>query len=362
MKSKDKATFLDAIEELEKEKGIQKGELLERLKTGLLAAYKKDFNDQENIEIEIDQVTGDVKMFCEKLIIDDEVKVYNSTTEIPLTKAKEFKKRIKVGDYLKIELNADEFNRNAIQRAKSIIIQYVREQEKESICRQLKAVEHQIVNVVVRRIEDNGSLYVGMNGLDAIIPYRELTELDKIQVGDRLVAYIRNVDVTGKFPKVDITRTDDRLIYKLFEREIPEIASGNIIIKNIAREPGVKAKVALYSEDVNIDLKGSCIGKDGIRINNIINELNGEKIELVEWNDDQRIFVKNALYPAEIFSVEIVKNEDEIIAKVEVDSSQLTLAIGKKGVNSKLAGKLCKLRVNIEASDEDGQEEREEQE
>ncbi|QXW65988.1 transcription termination factor NusA [Streptobacillus moniliformis] len=362
MKSKDKATFLDAIEELEKEKGIQKGDLLERLKTGLLAAYKKDFNDQENLEIEIDQITGDVKMFCEKLIIDDEVKVYNETTEIPFSKAKNHRKRIKVGDYLKIELNADEFNRNAIQRAKSIIIQYIREQEKELICKQLTAIEHQIVNVIVRRIEENGSLYVGMNGLDLIIPQRELSSLDKIQVGDRLVAYIRSVDTNGRFPKVDITRIDDKLIHKLFEREVPEIASGIIVIKNIAREVGVKAKVAIYSEDPNIDLKGSCIGKDGVRINNIINELNGEKIELVEWNADQRIFVKNALYPAEIFSVEIVRNEDEIVAKVEVDPSQLTLAIGKKGVNSKLAGKLCKLRVNIEASDEVGEEEREEQE
>ncbi|WP_065107402.1 transcription termination factor NusA [Streptobacillus moniliformis] len=362
MKSKDKATFLDAIEELEKEKGIQKGDLLERLKTGLLAAYKKDFNDQENLEIEIDQITGDVKMFCEKLIIDDEVKVYNETTEIPFSKAKNHRKRIKVGDYLKIELNADEFNRNAIQRAKSIIIQYIREQEKELICKQLTAIEHQIVNVIVRRIEENGSLYVGMNGLDLIIPQRELSSLDKVQVGDRLVAYIRSVDTNGRFPKVDITRIDDKLIHKLFEREVPEIASGIIVIKNIAREVGVKAKVAIYSEDPNIDLKGSCIGKDGVRINNIINELNGEKIELVEWNADQRIFVKNALYPAEIFSVEIVRNEDEIVAKVEVEPSQLTLAIGKKGVNSKLAGKLCKLRVNIEASDEVGEEEREEQE
>lgn len=361
MKSKDKATFLEALEELEKEKGIKKEELLERLKTGLLAAYKKDFGDQENLEIEIDEITGDVKMFSSKIIIDDEVKEYNKTLEIRLSDAKNYKKRLKVGGTLRIELNADEFKRNAIQRAKSIIIQYVREQEKESTLKKLKSLEDQLVNLTVRRIEENGSLYVDMHGLDAMVSKRELSELDNYSVGDKFTAYLKSVEQTTKFPKITITRIDDKFLYKLFEREIPEIASGLITIKNISREPGVKAKVALYSEDENIDLKGSCIGKDGVRINTIINELNGEKIELVEWNKDLRIFVKNALYPAEIFSIEIVKNGEEIIAKVEVDSSQLTLAIGKKGVNSKLAGKLCKLKINVKASEENGQEEEEQE-
>ena len=365
MKSKDKATFLDALEELEKEKGIDRLELIERLKSGLLAAYKKDFNDQENISVDIDMVTGDVKMFAEKNIIEDVVKFYDPTIEIPLSKAKEYKKRIKVGDVIRIELNADEFRRNAIQRTKSIIVQYVREKEKEAINNKLSQVEGKLVNLTVKRIEPNGNLYLDMNGLDLTILKKELTEVDNFEVGDRFVGYIRSVNLTGKFPKVDLTRTDDRLVSKLLEREIPEIQSGLIEIKNVAREAGVKTKVAIYTEDPNVDLIGSCIGRDGVRINAILNELKGEKVELIEWNPDLRLFVKNALSPAELVSIEIVRNNEEIIAKVEVEPSQLTLAIGKKGVNTKLAGKLCKLRVNLEAYGEenDGEEEkREEQE
>lgn len=348
MKSKDKVSFLEAIFELEQEKGIVRGELFERLKTGLLAAYKKDYDDEENVEIEIDEVSGEVKMFSNKLVVEDFV-IYNSNVEIPISKAKELKKRIKVGDFIKLELSAEHFKRNAIQRTKSIIIQYVREQEKENIFKKFKSIEKNIVNALVKKVEDNGNLYVEINGLDATILKKELSGLDNFKKGDIIVVYIRSVEQALKYPKVDISRIDENLIYKLFEREIPEIANGLITIKNISREPGVKAKVAIYSEDKNIDLKGSCIGKDGIRINNIINEISGEKLELVEWNPDQRIFVKNALYPAEISSIEIVKNNEEIIARVEVDETQLTLAIGKKGINSKLAGKLCKLRINIEA-------------
>lgn len=361
MKSKDRVTFLDALEELEIEKGIEKGELLERLKSGLLAAYKKDFGDQENLEIDIDSFTGDVKMFSVRTIIDDEIKDYNETLEIRISDAKVYKKRIKVGDTIRVELNTDNFKRNAIQRAKSIIVQYVREKEKEAMIKQLQSIEHNIVDIVVKRVEENGNLYVNMSGIDAVVNKKELSALDNYVAGDKLVVYVKSIETTSKFPKVILSRLDDRLLYKLLEREVPEISNGIIEIKNISREPGVKSKIAIYSEDKNIDLKGSCIGKDGVRINSVINELNGEKIELVEWNEDQRIYVKNALYPAEIFSIEIVKNGEEIIARVEVDPSQLTLAIGKKGVNSKLAGKLCKLKINIEASEADVEENQEQE-
>ena len=336
---KDTAIFLDAIIELEKEKGIKREELFERLKAGLLAAYKKDFNDHENISVDITE-KGVVKMYSEKTVIDNIVKFYDKDLEIPLDEAKEYQKRAKIGDVIKIELKADGFKRNAIQRTKSIIVQYVREKEKEEVVRQFKMVE---------------------NDLDVTILKKELLPTDEFKAEDKFSAYVRTVDTNGKYPKVDLTRCDDKYLIKLFEREVPEIKQGLITIKGISRECGVKSKVAIYSEDKNLDIKGACIGKDSLRINNILNELNGEKIELVEWNEDLRVFVKNALYPAELNSVEIVRNDEEIIAKVEVDPSQLTLAIGKKGVNTKLAGKLCKLRVNIESSvDEYGEVETEE--
>ena len=235
------------------------------------------------------------------------------------------------------------------------------EKEKEEMIRQFKMVENEIVNLTVKRVEPNGNLYSDMNDLDVTILQKELLPTDDFKAGDKFSAYVRSVNVTGKYPKVDLTRCDDKYLAKLFEREVPEIKQGLVSIKGISRELGVKSKVAIYSEDKNLDIKGACIGKDSLRINNVLNELNGEKIELVEWNEDLRLFVKNALYPAELISVEIVRNDEEIIAKVEVDPDQLTLAIGKKGINTKLAGKLCKLRVNIESSvDEDGEVEAEE--
>ena len=357
---KDTAIFLDAIIELEKEKGIKREELFERLKAGLLAAYKKDFNDHENISVDITE-KGVVKMYAEKTVVENIVKFYDKDLEISLDEAKEHHKRAKVGDVIKIELKADGFKRNAIQRTKSIIVQYVREKEKEEMIRQFKMVENEIVNLTVKRVEPNGNLYSDMNDLDVTILQKELLPTDDFKAGDKFSAYVRSVNVTGKYPKVDLTRCDDKYLAKLFEREVPEIKQGLVSIKGISRELGVKSKVAIYSEDKNLDIKGACIGKDSLRINNVLNELNGEKIELVEWNEDLRLFVKNALYPAELISVEIVRNDEEIIAKVEVDPDQLTLAIGKKGINTKLAGKLCKLRVNIESSvDEDGEVEAEE--
>lgn len=360
MKSKDRNTFLDALEELEKEKGIDKNELIEKLKAGLLVAYKKDFDEEENLEVEIDMQTGDVKMFVNKLIVDDSVLDYNKNFEISLLKAKTIKKRAKVGETLKLELNTDNFKRNAIQRTKSMIIQFVREKEKETLINSMKQIEFKLVNMLVRKIEANGNIFVRINDIDAYILKRELSILDEYKVGDTLSAYVRKVDLTSKYPKVELTRLDDMFIQKLLEREIPEISNKNIEIKSIAREPGVKTKIAIFSNDPNIDLKGSCIGKDGVRINAIINELNGEKIELVEYDHDLRLFVRNALYPAEVFSAEVIKNNEELIAKVEVDESQLNLAIGKRGINVKLAGKLCSLKVNVTSytsSEEENKEE-----
>lgn len=358
MKSKDKTTFLEAIDELVKEKGINKLELLSRLEIGLLAAYKKDYNDEENVKIVIDEISGDVKMLSNKVVVEDDIE-YDNAIEIPLSMAKVFKKRAKVGDEIEVELNADNFKRNAIQRTKSIIIQYVREKEKENNLNKFKELENKLVNAKIKRIEENGNLFIELNGIDAIINARELSPLDKFERGDIISVYIKEIAENGKFPKINISRINDMFLYKLFEREVPEISNGIITIKNISREVGVKSKVAIYSEDPNIDLKGSCIGKDGTRINNILAELKGEKIELVEWNKDQRLYLKNALYPAEVSYIEIIKTDnDEIIGRVGVSEDQLTLAIGKKGINSKLAGKLCKLRVNIEVSGEnnEGQE------
>lgn len=355
MRAKDKMAVLDAIDELVREKGIDKDELLSRLEIGLMAAYKKDYNDEDNVKIFIDSKTGEVKIISTKVVVEDDIE-YDNAIEIPLSEAKEIKKRIKVGSEIEVELNSDNFKRNAISRTKSIIIQYVREQEKENTLKKFRELENKLVNVKVKRIEENGNIAIDVNGLDATLSHKEIGPLDKFEKGEVISVYIKNIDESGKYPKINISRISDTFLMKLFEKEVPEIEKGIITIKNIARELGVKSKIAIYSEDKNIDLKGSCIGKDGTRINNILSELRGEKIELVEWNQDQRLFLKNALYPAEISSIEIIKNDNEIIGRVGVTEDQLTLAIGKKGINSKLAGKLCRLKVNIEPLVENSEE------
>ena len=200
---KDTAIFLDAIIELEKEKGIKREELFERLKAGLLAAYKKDFNDHENISVDITE-KGVVKMYSEKTVIDNIVKFYDKDLEIPLDEAKEYQKRAKIGDVIKIELKADGFKRNAIQRTKSIIVQYVREKEKEEVVRQFKMVENEIVNLTVKRVEPNGNLYSNMNDLDVTILKKELLPTDEFKAEDKFSAYVRTVDTNGKYPKVDL--------------------------------------------------------------------------------------------------------------------------------------------------------------
>ena len=348
MKAKDQRIFLEALDELEKEKGIKKEELLEAVETALLAAYKKNYGEKENAEVKINHDTGEVKVFSRKEIVDE---VENPEYEISLDDAKNFKKRAKVGGVVELEINAEDFKRNAIQNAKQIVIQKVRECEKQNIYNNFKEKENSIVTGIVRKVDEKGSLYIDINGLEAIIPEKELSDTDVFKQGDRVKVYIGKVEEGTKFTKTFISRKSEEMIRKLFDLEIPEIEDGVIVIKSVAREAGSRTKVAIYSDDPNLDVKGACIGKGGMRIQSIIDELKGEKIDSVLWNEDIRYFVKNALNPAEVISVEIIEDNGEEVAKVEVASDQLSLAIGKKGQNSRLAAKLCGIKIDIFTSE-----------
>ena len=378
MKGKDQKIFLEALDELEKEKGILKEELFETIETALLAAYKKNYGEADNVVVSINRNSGDVKVFTQKKVVEA---VENPDDEISLEDALSFKKRAKLGDVLDLEINAENFKRNAIQNAKQIVVQKVRECEKRNIFNKFKEIENTIVSANVRKTDEKGNLYVDINGLEAIIPAKELSSVDSFKQGDRIKVFIGEVEENTKFTKTFISRKSDELLRGLLELEIPEIEDGIIEIKNIAREAGSRAKVAVYSNDENLDVKGACIGKNGLRIQSIIDELGGEKIDIVLWNEDIKEFVKNSLNPAQVLSVEITsesketKNENENesedektkkeieekgklkIAKVFVKENQLSLAIGKKGQNSRLAARLCGIKIDINTVEDDEIEE-----
>ena len=363
MKGRDQKIFLEALDELEKEKGILKEELLETIETALLAAYKKNYGEKDNVKVTINRNSGDVKVYSQRLIVEN---VENPEEEISLEDAISVKKRAKLGDVLDFEINAESFKRNAIQNAKQIVVQKVRECEKRNIFNKFKEIENSIVSANVRKTDEKGNLYVDINGLEAIVPQKELSPTDKFVQGDRIKIFIGEVEEATKFTKTFVSRKSEELLRGLLELEVPEIYEGIIEIKNIAREAGSRSKVAVYSDDKNLDVKGACIGRNGMRIQTIIDELQGEKIDIVLWNEDVKEFVKNALNPAQVLSVEVVEEgEDNLkVAKVVVAENQLSLAIGKKGQNSRLAARLCGVKIDIHTksdevaeSDEDELEE-----
>lgn len=344
MKAKEQGIFLAALDELEKEKGLKKDELLSAIETALLAAYKRNYKDAENAYVEINKETGDVKVKAKKEVVE---KVDTPATQISLEEAKIYSKRAKIGSVIDVEINAEHFKRNAIQNAKQIVIQKVREHEKLNIYNKFKLLEDSLVNALVKKTDEQGNLYVEINGIETIIPTRNLNPNDCFVQGDIISVYIGTVEEGTKFTKVDFSRNSEKFLEKLFEREIPEIATGEIVIKSVAREAGSRSKVALYSDDVNLDVKGACMGPNKMRLEAILSELQGEKIDLIIWDEDTRNYVSSALAPASVFSTEIVQEGDEIIARICVDNSQLSLAIGKKGQNSRLASKLCKIKIDI---------------
>jgi len=355
MKSKDAKVFLEALTELEKEKGISKESLIETVEQALLAAYKKHCGEEDSsIEVEINRETGDVKVYEIKTVVEEE-DLYDSACEIILEDALLEKKRAKVGDIIKVEVNCEEFRRNAIQNGKQIVIQKVREAERQFVFDKFKSREKDIINGIIRRIDDRRNIFIEFDGIEAMLPIVEQSPSDLYRIGDRLKVYVVEVEKTSRFPKILISRKHEGLLKKLFELEIPEIEDGLIEIKAVAREAGSRAKVAVYSENKEIDTVGACIGQKGLRIKNVVNELNGEKIDIVEWLESPEEFVSAALSPAKVMSVEVL--EDQVTARVIVDTSQLSLAIGKNGQNARLAAKLTGMRVDIKTPEAAAEEE-----
>ena len=348
MKGKDLKIFLEAVEILEKEKGISKESLLETIEQALLAAYKKNYEEDGNVEVSIDRESGDIKVFSTKEIIEE---VLDPALEISLEDAYKIDKDAQLGDFIKVEEKCEDFKRNAIQNGKQIVIQKVREAERNNVYERFKEKEFNIINGVIRRIDERKNIHIEFDKTEAILPIAEQSASDVYRIGERIKVYVVEVEKRSKFPKIVISRKHEDFLKELFKLEIPEIEDGTVEIKSVSREAGSRAKVAVYSNQEGIDTIGACIGQKRQRINTIVEELNGEKIDIIEWKEDKVEFVSAALSPAKVKSVDIL--EDGVTARVMVDPSQLSLAIGKNGQNARLAAKLTGMRIDIKTDEEE---------
>lgn len=336
-----------AIEELEKEKGIDKDSLLESIQTALVTAYKRNFDSAENVKVTMDGVTGEIHVYAEKEVVATAKDIENDKLQISVEDAKKINKKLDVGDVAEIEQVPKEFGRIAAQTAKQVIIQKIREDSREFLFNEFSQRKGEIVSGIVQKA-DGGIVVLDLGKLEGIMPKREQIPMERYKVNDKIRAYIVDV-VKGEKgnPQVIVSRAHNDFVRKLFELEIPEIYEGVIELKSVSRDPGNRSKVAVYSPNENIDPVGSCVGQKGIRIQNIINELSGEKIDVIEWNEDPSIYISAALLPAQVLAVDI--HDDEKFAQVIVPDDQLSLAIGKSGQNARLAAKLTNWKIDIKS-------------
>ncbi len=341
----DTTELLLAMDELEKNNGIKKDFLMESIESALVLAYKRNFEcADENVKVVLDRVDGKMHVFQEKEVVKE---IENEKTQILLEDAKKKDKNFKVGDVVQFELMPKEFGRIAAQTARQVITQKIREASRDVIFTEFADKKGEIVTGLVQKSDDR-TVVLDLGKIEGIMPKKEQIPNENYKVNDKIKACIISVEkgVKGS-TQILLSRSSPNLVRKLFEVEIPEIYEGLIEIKSISRDAGSRSKVAIYSSNPSIDPVGSCVGQKGIRIQNIINELNGEKIDVIEWNEDPSIFISTALLPAKVLAVDI--REDERFAQVIVPDDQLSLAIGKGGQNAKLAAKLTEWKIDIKS-------------
>ena len=348
MRSKEQAIdnkeLILALEDLEKEKGIKKEYLLESIETALLTAYKRNFDALDNVKVVMDPQTGATHVYSIKEVVEN---AKDNALEISLEEAKKVKKDAGIGDSVEIEIVPRNFGRIAAQTAKQVIIQKLREAEREIIYTEFNDRKGEIVSGIIQKADKN-IVVMDLGRLEGIMPTKEQVPTENYRVNDKIKGYVLDVERGAKgAPQVIVSRSHPDFVRKLLEFEIPEIYEGVIEIKSVSRDPGYRSKVAVYSPDPNIDPVGSCVGQKGVRIQNVINELNGEKIDVIEWNEDPSIYISSALLPAQILAVDIKENEK--FAQVIVPDDQLSLAIGKSGQNARLAAKLTNWKIDIKS-------------
>lgn len=329
------------IDQISREKGISRDALLKVLEAALLSAVRKKFGGRTNIDLRIDPKTCDIQVFETKQVVES---VANKDEEISLEKAQELFPDKKVGDIVEAPIPLHDFGRIAAQTAKQVIFQKVKEAERDIIYDEYKDKVGQVISGTVLR-KERGNYYIGLAKTEACLPQKETLPGENLKRGDIVKAYLSEVKLTPKGPVIMLSRTDPKFVINLFKTEVPEIHDGIVIIKGIAREPGERTKIAVSSKDSSIDAVGACVGMKGTRVQSIVRELRGERIDIIPWSDDPRIFVARALTPATVDRVGI--NEEEKTAMVIADDQQLSLAIGKRGQNIKLATRLTGWEIDI---------------
>ena len=332
-----------AIEQIVKEKGIDRQVVLEAMEQAVLTAANKKYRNTRDLEARYNQDTGEVELFEFVTVVDE---VQDSYKEIGLEEAREIDPDVEIGDSLGEKLDASGFSRIAAQTAKQVIIQKVREAERETVFNEYKDRQWEIVTGQVRRFE-RGDLLIDLGRAEAILPSKEQMPREVYRPGDRVRAMITDVGMTTKGPQIVLSRTHGQMLAKLFEAEVPEIGEGIVEIVNVVRDPGSRAKIAVASHDRDVDPVGACVGMRGSRVQNVVSELRGEKIDIIPWSADMARFVCNALSPAQV--TKVFMDEEQRTLEVIVPDDQLSLAIGKRGQNVSLAARLTGCRIDIKS-------------
>ncbi|MGO4887741.1 transcription termination factor NusA [Anaerobacillus sp. MEB173] len=338
--------FMDALNALEKEKGIDKEVIIEAIEAALISAYKRNFNQAQNVRVDINRENGSMRVFARKQVVEE---VFDSRLEISEDAAKGINPRFQVDDIVEIEVTPKDFGRIAAQTAKQVVTQRVREAERGIIYSDFIDREEDIMTGIVQR-QDNRFIYVDLGKVEALLPLSEQMPNEQYRHNDRIKAFITKVEKTTKGPQILISRTHPGLLKRLFELEVPEIYDGTVEIKSVSREAGDRSKIAVHATDPDVDPVGSCVGPKGQRVQTIVNELKGEKIDIVRWSEDPVEYVANALSPSKVLEVRV--DEEQKMTQVIVPDYQLSLAIGKRGQNARLAAKLTGWKIDIKSQSE----------
>ena len=335
--------LLEALNILEKEKNISKDTLLEAIENSLITACKNHFGKSDNVKVNMNPETCEYHVFQEKTVVEQ---VEDPCTEISLANARMEDSKYELGDIVNVEVKSKEFGRIATQNAKNVILQKIREEERKVLYSQYYSMEKDVVTGIVQRyVGKNVSINLGK--VDAILTENEQVKGEVFQPTERIKVYILEVKATPKGPKILVSRTHPELVKRLFESEVTEVKDGIVEIKSIAREAGSRTKIAVWSNDPDVDPVGACVGVNGARVNAIVNELRGEKIDIINWNENPAMLIENALSPAKVISV--IADDEEKTAKVVVPDYQLSLAIGKEGQNARLAARLTGFKIDIKS-------------
>ena len=339
----DSAEFMEALREIVKEKGIDEEVIYEAIETSLVSACKKNFGTSQNVKVVMDRETGNIEVYAQKDVVEE---VEDPMLQVSLEEAKAINPVYQIGDVVDFVVTPKNFGRISAQTAKQVVVQKFREAEREILFNQYISKEKEVVIGLVQRMEKK-NVIVQLGKIDAILAPNEQIPGEQYRFMDRVKVYVVEVKQTTKGPQIFVSRTHPELVKRLFEQEVPEVFDGTVEIKSIAREAGSRTKIAVYSKDPNVDAVGACVGQNGYRVNVIVNELCGEKIDIVNWSEDPKEFIAAALSPSKVLAVAINPNEQS--ARIVVPDHQLSLAIGKEGQNARLSAKLTGWRIDIKS-------------